>query len=291
MQTFGTIQGREIGIADVAVVRQLLAAHPDWPRSRVSVELCQLWDLRGPDGQLKDMACRNVLLKLERAALVTLPPRQRPGPNGRRNQSIAAIAHETTPVASALPLLEPVSVTVVQRGSAEEQLFNCLVSQYHYLGLRNTVGENLKYLIRANCGRPLACLLFGSAAWKTQARDQFIGWDHPTRQRNLQLVTNNTRFLVLPWVRVPCLASRVLSLVARQVPADWRNKYGHAVHLLETFVDISRFRGTCYRAANWLRLGHTTGRTRNNRCKRIRTTVKDVYVLPLNAGFRRELCR
>ena len=187
--------------------------------------------------------------------------------------------------------LEPISVTVVQRGSDEDHLFNCLVRKYHYLGLRNTVGENLKYLTRAGCGRPLACLLFGSAAWKTQCRDQFIGWDHPTRERNLQLVTNNTRFLVLPWVRVPCLASRVLLLVARQVRTDWQTKYGHAVHLLETFVDISRFRGTCYRAANWLRLGQTTGRTRNNRCKRIRATVKEVYVLPLSPHFRRELCR
>ena len=257
----------------------------------MSVELCRRWDIRGHDGRLKDMACRNLLLKLERAGVLTLPPRQRPGPNAYRNREIPDVAHETTAVACELPSLEPLSVTVVRRNSAEDRLFNCLVRKYHYLGLRNTVGENLKYLIRAGCGRPLACLLFGSAAWKTQPRDRFIGWDRPTRERNLQLVTNNTRFLVLPWVRVPCLASRVLSLVARRVRTDWELKYGHGVFLLETFVDTSRFRGACYRAANWLRLGQTTGRTRNNRCKRIRTTVKDVYVLPLTAGFRRELCR
>jgi len=291
MEAFATIQGRKIGPAEVAVVLHMLAAHPDWPRSRISRELCRRWDLRGHEGQLKDMACRNLLLKLERVGVLTLPPRRRPGPNAYRNLDIAEVVHEITPVACTLRSLEPLSVAVVQRGSAEERLFNCLVRQYHYLGLRSTVGENLKYLIRAGCGRPLACLLFGSAAWQTQPRDQFIGWDHPTRERNLQLVTNNTRFLVLPWVRVPCLASRVLSLVTRQVRIDWEAKYGHAVHLLETFVDISRFRGTCYRAANWLRLGETTGRTRNNRCKRIRTTVKDVYVYPLSAKFRKALCR
>jgi hypothetical protein len=291
MDKFTTIQGRRIGADEIAAIRQVLAAHPHWPRSRVSVELCRLWDLHGHDGQLKDMACRNLLLKLERAGVLTLPPRRRPGPNAHRNRHIAPVAHDTTPVGCELRTLEPLSVNVVQRGSDEERLFNCLVRQYHYLGLRSTVGENLKYLIRAGCGRPLGCLLFGSAAWKTQPRDRFVGWDHPTRERNLQLVTNNTRFLVLPWVCVPCLASRMLSLAARRVRTDWEAKYGHPVHLLETFVDTSRFRGTCYRAANWMRLGHTTGRTRNNRCKRHRTTVKDVYVLPLSSDFRRELCR
>lgn len=291
MDTFATIQGRRIGPAEVEVVRQVLAAHPGWLRSHVSRELCRLWDLRAADGQLKDMACRNLLLKLERMDLIALPPRKRPDPNARRNRSIPAVPHDTSPLDCTLNSLEPLSLAVVERGSDADRLFNCLVSRYHYLGLRSTVGENLKYLVRGACGRPLACLLFGSAAWKTQPRDRFIGWDHPARERNLQLVTNNTRFLVLPWVRVGCLASRVLSLTARRVASDWQSKYGHAVHLLETFVDRSRFRGTCYRAANWLRLGETTGRTRNNRCKRVRSTVKDVYVLPLTARFRRELCR
>lgn len=291
MKPFGIIQGRIVGAAHLDEVRQLLAAHPDWHRCRLSVELCQRWDLRGADGTIKDMACRNLLLKLERTGHLRLPPPRHGPTNAHRNRTIAEVAHDTAPVSSELRALSPLSVTVAPRGTADERLFNCLVSRYHYLGLRSTVGENLKYLVRAADGRPLACLLFGSAAWKTQARDLFIGWDRAARERNLQRLTNNTRFIILPWVRVPCLASRVLSLVSRRIRSDWHAKYGHPVHLLETFVDRSRFRGTCYRAANWVRLGATQGRTRNDRQHCIRASAKDVYVLPLTRTFRRELCR
>jgi len=291
MKPFGIIQGRVIGAAQLDEVRQLLGAHPDWCRSRLSVELCQRWELRGAGGTIKDMACRNLLLKLERAGRLRLPPPRHGSPNAHRNRTLVDVAHSTEPVAVELRALSPLSVTVAPRGTADERLFNWLVSRYHYLGLRSTVGENLKYLVRAADGRPLACLLFGSAAWKTQARDLFIGWDRATRERNLQRLTNNTRFLILPWVRVPYLASRVLSLVVRRIRSDWEAKYGHPVHLLETFVDRSRFHGTCYRAANWILLGATQGRTRNDREHCIRTSAKDVYVLPLTRTFRRELCR
>jgi hypothetical protein len=291
MKPLGAIQGHVVGSAQVDEVRQLLGAHPDWCRSRLSVELCQRWDLRGADGRLKDMGCRNLLLKLERAGHLRLPAPRNGSPNAHRNRTIAEVVHSTEPVTAELRALEPLSVTIAQRGTSDEHLFNCLVSRYHYLGLRSTVGENLKYLVRTADGRPLACLLFGSAAWKTQARDLFIGWDRATRERNLQRLTNNTRFLILPWVQVPCLASRVLSLVVRRIRSDWEAKYGHSVHVLETFVDTSRFRGTCYRAANWVRLGATQGRTRNDRKHRIRAPTKDVYVLPLTRTFRRELCR
>jgi hypothetical protein len=157
-------------------------------------------------------------------------------------------------------------------------------------GHRNTVGENLRYLARDRHGRAVACALFGSAAWKCADRDAFLGWDRPTRERNLQRLTNNTRFLIPGWVQVPHLASHVLGLIARRIRADWHAKYGHPVHALETFVDRSRFKGTCYRAANWLRLGETRGRTRNDRAHRVRAAVKDVYLYPLVADFRRELC-
>jgi len=136
----------------------------------------------------------------------------------------------------------------------------------------------------------VSCLLFGSAAWKTAPRDVFIGRDAPTRERNLIYITNNTRFLILPWVKVPHLASHVLSRVSRRLSADWREKYGHPIYLLETFVDRTRFRGVCYRAANWTVVGQTKGRTRNDRRQTIHTTVKDVYVYPLTRDFRRELC-
>lgn len=181
-------------------------------------------------------------------------------------------------------------MSVVAPGSEGARLFNGLLAGHHYLGHRNTVGENLRYLVRDRQGRPVACALFGSAAWQCADRDAFLGWDRPMRQRNLQSLTNNTRFLIPGWIAVPHLASHVLGLIAGRIRADWQAKYGHPVYALETFVDRSRFAGTCYRAANWLRLGATRGRTRNDRAHRIRATVKDVYFYPLSPDFRRELC-
>ena len=163
-----------------------------------------------------------------------------------RNRHVASVAHATDPIGGALRDLRPLRVSVVGAGSHELGLFNCLLDRYHYLGHRNTVGENLRYLARDRRGRPLGCVLFGSAAWTCAARDLWIGWERSARQRNLGLLTNNTRFLVLPWVTVPHLASHLLGLIARRIGADWQAKYGHPVHALETFVE-RRFRGTCYR--------------------------------------------
>lgn len=180
-------------------------------------------------------------------------------------------------------------VNVTSPGTKEANLFNGLLAHYHYLGHRIAVGENIRCLVRDRQERPVACVLFGSAAWKCAARDAFIGWNPAARERNLQELTNNTRFLIPPWVRVPHLASHVLGLIVRRIRADWQTKYGHPVHALETFVERSRFKGTCYQAANWLRLGETKGRARNDRENRIRVAVKDVYLYPLTSDFRREL--
>jgi hypothetical protein len=276
--------------ADIGLIRGLMDEHPSWGRSRLSVELCLRWDWRNAQGRLKDMAARTLLLKLERFGRLQLPPRRGPSPNGRRNQAVPMVDHATERVSGALLDLQPLSVSVVAPGSADLRLFNGLLAQHHYLGHRNTVGENLRYLVRDQYTRPVACLLFGSAAWTCADRDAFLGWERPVRERNLQCLTNNTRFLVLPWVVVPHLASHVLGLIVRRIRADWQAKYGHPVHALETFVDRDRFKGTCYRAANWLRLGSTQGRTRNDREHRICAAVKDVYIYPLVADFRRELC-
>jgi hypothetical protein len=178
----------------------------------------------------------------------------------------------------------------VSPGSEAHPLFNYLLSSYHYLGHNTTVGENMKYLVQDRYGRPLACFLWGSAAWKTAPRDDFIGWDHRSRERNLNYTTNNTRFLILPWVRVPHLASHILSQVSKRICSDWMSKYSHPIYLLETFVDCCRFRGICYQAANWILLGRTEGRTRNDRGHTIHVSHKDVYVYPLLKGFRRKLC-
>jgi len=284
------IQGRELHAEDTGLIRSLLAEHGDWCRTRISEELCRRWNWRNGQGRFKDMAARTLLLKLERAGLIQLPKRRGPSSNGSRNRTPPLVAHATDSIRCALRDLRPLRVSIVGPGSADLRLFNCLLSRYHYLGHRNTVGENIRYLVRDCTGQPVGCALFGSAAWKCAARDAWIGWDHGRREANLGFLTNNTRFLVLPWVTVPHLASHLLATLARRVRADWQAKYGHPVHALETFVESDRFKGTCYRAANWLRLGSTQGRTRNDRNHCLRATVKDVYLYPLSPDFRRELC-
>ena len=284
------MQGRAVSGTDIGLIRGLLAEHPAWGRTRLSEELCRRWDWRNAQGRPKDMAARTLLLKLERAGHLRLPPRQRPSSNAFRNRGVPVVEPASAPICGALRDLRPLSVDVVAPGSADLRLFNGLLARYHYLGHRNTVGENLRYLIRDRMDRPVACALFGSAAWKCADRDAFLGWDRATRERNLQRLTNNTRFLVLPWVVISHLASHVLGLIAHRIRADWQAKYGHPVQALETFVDRDRFQGTCYQAANWRRLGATRGRTRNDREHCLRAPVKDVYLYPLVADFRKELC-
>jgi len=284
------IQGRELSAEDIGLIQGLLAEHQDWGRTRLSEELCCLWDWRNGQGRIKDMAARTLLLKLERSGHIELPERRRPSSNGLRNRHVPLVDHATAPICGALRDLRPLAVSVVEAGSEDLRLFNCLLGRYHYLGHRNTVGENIRYLVRDRAGRPVGCALFGSAAWKCAARDAWIGWDRGAREAGLGSLTNNTRFLVLPWVTVPHLASHMLACLARRIRADWQSKYGHPIHALETFVDRERFKGTCYQAANWVRLGSTQGRTRNDRNHRLRASVKDVYLYPLIQGFRRELC-
>jgi hypothetical protein len=284
------MQGRQVSGADIELIRDLLVDHPHWGRTRLSEELCRRWGWRNAQGHPKDMAARTLLLKLERGGHLRLPPRQRPSSNGLRNRHVPVAESATDPIRGVLRDLRPLTVCVVAPGSPDLRLFNGLLAHGHYLGHRNTVGENLRYLVRDCQGRPVACALFGSAAWQCAARDSFLGWDRAARERNLARLTNNTRFLVPDWVSVPHLASHVLGRITRRIRADWQVKYGHPVSALETFVDRSRFQATCYRAANWQRLGATRGRTRNDRAHRIRAAVKDVYLYPLTADFRRELC-
>lgn len=290
MDGLRVIQGREIGTDDIRLITQLLTDHPAWNRTRLSRELCTIWRWQRPDGQPKDMACRTLLLKLERAGQITLPPRQGPSTNGSRQGPKVAVPHRTDAIRCSLTSLRPLHIIPVSPGSEAHPLFNYLLSSYHYLGHNTTVGENMKYLVQDRYGHPLACFLLGSAAWKTAPRDDFIGWDPRARERNLNGITNNTRFLILPWVRVPHLASHILSQVSKRICSDWMSKYSHPIYLLETFVDCSRFRGTCYQAANWILLGRTEGRTRNDRGHTIHVSPKDVYVYPLLKGFRRKLC-
>ena len=285
------IQGRKITPADTTLIKKLLVNNPRWNRTKLSRELCKKWQWVRTDGQqLKDMACRTLLLKLERAGYIELPPRQGPSVNGFRKPPPTWIPHLTEEICCPLSTLVPLKITPVDPKSDDHPLFNYLLSHYHYLGHRTTVGENMGYLVRDRDNRPLACLLFGSAAWKTAPRDRFIGWDRQRREANLSCLTNNTRFLILPWVKVSHLASHILSQVSRRICDDWIEKYRHPVYLLETFVDRDRFRGTCYRAANWILTGQTKGRSRSDRDHTIQVPPKDVYVYPLIKNFRKRLC-
>jgi hypothetical protein len=198
--------------------------------------------------------------------------------------------HQPSAINASLAELTPLSLTIPAADSSEAHLCHHYLATHHYLGFERTVGENLKYLVKDRHGRYLACMLFGAAAWKTKPRDQFIGWTDAIRSRHLSLVANNTRFLILPWVRDPHLASHLLSIILKRISTDWQNKYGHTLHLIETFVERDRFRGTCYRAANWKLVGQTTGRSRQDRYSTLRVPVKDIYLYPLTPWFREILC-
>jgi hypothetical protein len=281
-----TVQGRGITQDDIELVRRLIEADPSRNRSRISRELCLLWNWRAASGRIKDMACRTLLLKLEQRGYITLPGRRCPG-RGSRKVTIPYVPHKTAPIAYSLSDLKPVSIQLVEDAGLLG-LFQCLLARYHYLGFGGTVGENMKYLVFDREHNPLACLLFGSAVWKCAPRDDFIGWNAETRKANLKFLTNQMRFLVLPWVRVPHLASHILGRVARRISSDWIEKYGHPIYLLETFVERDCFRGICYQASNWIRVGQTTGRSRNGH-PGLKVPIKDVYLYPLTKRFREAL--
>jgi hypothetical protein len=263
----------------------MIAEHPRWSRRRLSQALCEVWSWRNGAGQLKDMAGRALLLKLHERGLIQLPARRQIPSNRMRARGRAPWQGETTACVEALSELVPLEVSEVSRDPDRRLEVASALSTFHYLGFGGTVGENLQYTVRSRTGRLLACLVFGSAAWKCQCRDRFIGWTVAQRKANLHLLTNNTRFLILPWVRVPHLASWALSAVRRRLSRDWQAKYGHPIHLVETFVQPDRFRGTAYAAANWVRVGQTTGRTRQDRFYCLQAPVKDVYLAPLHPAF------
>jgi len=280
------VQGRNITPEDIESVKHLMREHPDWSFTRLSREICNAWGWRNANAQLKDMACRALLRKLEQRGFITLPARQVSENLLRRH--IREIPHERLPVEADLGTLGRVRLSVVDEAGLD--LFKHLICKYHYLGY-HSVGENIGYMAFDREDNPLACMLFGSPAWKVEARDRFIGWDQATRQANLRFLTNNTRFLILPWVRVPHLASHVLAKVSSRICSDWNAKYGHPVYLLETYVDRSRFRGTSYRAANWTLVGQTKGRSRNDRDFTLKVPVKDIYLYPLTKRFGEALRR
>lgn len=286
------MQGRKLETADIERIRRLLVENPTWSRRRLSQALAAEWDWRNGCGQLKDMAARSLLLKLHEGGSIELPPRRQTPTNRMvRGRSIAVRQWDTTPVTGTLRSVGRLSIRVVRNEDTAWEECAAALAQFHYLGWGGAVGENLTYAVRNEAGRLLSSIVFGSAAWKCAARDAWIGWTAEQRQRNLHWITNNARFLILPFVGVPHLASWIFGQILPRISADWRAKYGHPVVVVETFVDRERFAGTCYKAANWIRTGATCGRSRQDRVHALRVPVKDVYVYPLDRRFRQELCR
>lgn len=284
------LQGRELDPIQLGSIRELIATHPEWSRRRLSQALCEAWDWRNSAGQLKDMASRTLLLKLEQRGEIQLPARRQTPVNRMRQTQTAPYEGDVSPYSKLLAQVGPLLLTEVSQNRCQRRELAAALSQFHYLGFGGTVGENLQYTVRDQKGQLLAGVVFGSAAWKCQDRDQFIGWTAEERRKNLFLLTNNTRFLIMPWVTVPHLASWTLAAVLRRLSRDWKLKYGHPIYLVETFVERDRFRGTAYRAANWSRVGATTGRTRQDRYSSIQTPVKEVYLYPLTPKFKERLC-
>jgi len=289
MNTIIASQSLCVSPSDIELIRSLLRDHPEWNRRRLSRELCVLWVWQDAKGRMRDMACRTLLLKLHNSGEITLPQPQRPCNNDHRRWSVPELTIETDPISAELPDLLPLSIVTADSDLRHRQLVKHLLHHHHYLGYRGSPGESVWYLIRDRNGRVVACLTFAAAARALKPRDSWIGWNAATRARNLQMIANNQRFLIPPWVRVPNLASHILSLVSRRLSLDWEAKYGHPLRLLETFVDSPRFSGTCYRAANWQCLGQTTGRTRNGPNQSCQALAKAIYVYPLSRDFRREL--
>jgi hypothetical protein len=282
-------RGRVITATEVAGIRALIAAHPDASRRALSEQLCRAWDWRQPNGALCAMVCRGLLLALHRAGHIQLPPVRWVNPNPLAGRGAARhpprlVPVDSTPLAGPLAALRPLTIAEV-RGTPAEALVSSLCAQYHPLGYTHPVGERLKYLVTAQ-GRPIACVVWASAPRHLGPRDRFIGWTAEVRRTHLHFLAYNTRFLILPWVASPNLASHLLGQMARLVPADWERRYGHPVVFLETFVDPLRSRGTCYRAANWVVLGQTTGRGKNAPTKRPTRSRKLILGYPLTPRFR-----
>jgi hypothetical protein len=283
-------RGRVFTPEDILYIRELIAAHPGESRRRLSQKVCEAWEWKQANGVLRDMVCRGLLLTLHRAGQIELPPVKfvPHNPLARRLRPAPAPV-DATPIEGRLKDIQPLSFVQVRR-TADEPLFNSLIEQYHYLRYEQPVGENAKYLVWAQ-RRPIACLAWSSAPRHLGSRDRFIGWSQEARRRNIRFIAYNTRFLILPWVCIENLASHILGRMVARISEDWQQMYGHPIYFLETFVDPERFRGTCYRAANWVLLGKTTGRGKQSNSYVPNRSIKQILGYPLTKRFRELLGR
>ena len=288
LDTAKRYSGRWFAPTDLERIRSLIREHPEANRQRLSSLVCEAFDWRKADGGLKDMSCRVALLRMHREGLIALPPPQNRMNPCRSFRRRTAQAEPQPRFEAAVHALQELRLEAVERPSSA--LWNEYIDRYHYLGYKPLPGAQLRYFAYAG-ERVLGVLGFGAAAWKTGPRDSWIGWSREQRRRNLSGVVNNARFLILPWIRVESLASKLLSLAAKRLPAHWQQRYGYRPVLLETFVETPRFVGTCYRAANWTCVGQTQGRGKLGDHRLAQVPVKTVWVYPLAKDFREQLCR
>jgi len=270
-------------------MRNFIANNPDCNRAALSRLVCRQFQWLRPDGRLKDMSCRVAMLRMHRDKIICLPPPASRNGNGKIQTKFSALSDPQKPIAIPAGQLGQISLHQVLTPK-DSSLWNQLIHRYHYLGHKPLPGAQIKYLVYSSSGELLSAIGFGAAAWKVAARDCFIGWSPQQRASRLHMIVNNARFLVLPWVTSKNLASRILSKVAKQLPIDWQLRYNYQPVLLETFVQKDRFRGTCYRAANWLFLGQTQGRGKLDRYHKCPLPIKDIFVYPLNKSFKNILC-
>ncbi len=290
MEAVVSYRHRHLSASDIAFIREFIAGHPGLSRRKLSAKLCEAWNWVQPNGALRDMVCRGLMLQLHRAGLIELPPVRKVPCNPLARRSVPMhIEVDTQPLHARLSEIKPLALVQVRR-TPHEALFNSLLAQYHYLKYSQPVGEHLKFLCYAQ-ERPIACLAFSSAPRHLGSRDRFIGWGREARLKNIGLVAYNSRFLILPWVSVEHLASHLLGRIARVISAEWQRLYAHPIYFLETFIDPSRFRGTCYRAANWIYLGLTTGRGKADQTGKPNRSLKQTLGYPLVRDFRERLGR
>ena len=275
---------------DLTFIRDLIEQHPTASRRRLSALLCEAFNWVQPNGTLCDMVCRSLMLGMHRAGMIELPPVRQVNPNPLAVRTKPPpVTVEDTELCRRLRQIQPLRFVKVRRTKAEA-IFNGLMEQYHYLGYTQPVGEHLKYLVYSE-DRPIAALAWSSAPRHLGPRDRFIGWSSPQRRQNIRFIAYNSRFLIFPWVHVPHLASHILGVMARMLSRDWEHLYGHPVYFLETFIDPQRFKGTCYRAANWIALGRTTGRGHQDQTHRPNRPLKEILAYPLTQQFRQLLCQ
>ena len=277
---------RELTYQDIECIRSTISKHYSKGRSYISRVLCQEWDWVQPNGKLKEYAARDLLLRLEEKGFIELPPRLRPKNNLKKKSFEQIPFFKKERLEGLIGRYGDLDIQTVTPG--DDYLWGYLLHHYHYLGLPKLVGEHLRYLVYLD-GQVVACLAWASAAFKVKSRDDYIGWTPRVRRERLYLIANNARFLVLPWIRVKYLASKVLAFTLKHLSDDWQKAYQHGIYLAETFVDVSRFEGTCYKAANWRYVGLTRGSAKKGNVYQFHGQSKAVYLYPLDRHFRRRL--